>query len=93
MDGINALRRVFDRMWFDQDNTKQLVESLTLYRRDFDERMKVFRANPLHDWTSHYADAARYLAVGIPNSPARNLPVDRYRKDKARGGAESYMGV
>jgi phage terminase large subunit len=93
MDGINAVRRVFDRFWFDAVNAKTLVEALSLYRRDFDEKNKTFRTKPLHDWTSHLADAARYLAVGIPSSPAKNLPIDRYRRDKGRSGPQSFMGV
>ena len=34
------------------------------YRKEFDEKNKVFRVRPLHDWTSHAADAFRYFAVG-----------------------------
>jgi phage terminase large subunit len=93
LDGINAVRRVFDRFWFDAVKAKTLVEALSLYRRDFDEKNKTFRTKPLHDWTSHLADAARYLAVGIPSSPAKNLPIDRYRRDKGRSGPQSFMGV
>ena len=29
-----------------------------------DDKRQEFRVNPLHDWTSHYADAFRYYAVG-----------------------------
>ena len=35
-----------------------------MYRREWDEKRKEFRVRPLHDWTSHYADALRYFAVG-----------------------------
>jgi phage terminase large subunit len=40
-----------------------------MYRRDYDEKRQEFRQNPLHDWTSHYADAVRYFAVGHQERP------------------------
>jgi len=64
-DGINAVRMVLNRCWFDADKCKRGVEALKQYRTEFDEQRKVFRDKPLHDWTSHPADAFRYLFTGI----------------------------
>lgn len=75
-DGINAVRRLLDRCWFDEDKTKRGVECLWQYRRDWDERGKIWRNNPLHDWTSHGADAFRYFAAGWAE------PEIRERKDR-----------
>ena len=33
------------------------------YQREWDDDKKVFRDRPKHDWTSHSADAMRYLAI------------------------------
>lgn len=62
-DGIQAVRAMLPRCVFDLDRTGEAVESLKLYRREWDAERKVFRDNPLHDWTSHPADAFRMLAV------------------------------
>jgi hypothetical protein len=62
-DGIQALRMALPRMWFDRDRCKDGIEALKLYRREWDSDKKVFRDKPLHDWTSHAADAARYMAL------------------------------
>jgi hypothetical protein len=64
MDGINAVRRLLDRCWFDEDRCKRGLECLWQYRRDWDEKGRIWRNNPLHDWTSHGADAFRYFAAG-----------------------------
>ena len=40
---------------------------LRQYRQEFDEKRKVFRDHPRHDFTSHAADAFRYLAIGMEN--------------------------
>jgi hypothetical protein len=64
-DGINAVRLLIPRCWFDLAKCKQGIESLKQYRSDFDEKRNVFSNRPLHDWTSHAADAFRYLALGM----------------------------
>ena len=64
-DGIEAVRTTLPKCWFDETKTRHLIESLRQYRKDFDEKNKVFRDKPLHDWTSHPADAFRYMCVGI----------------------------
>ena len=69
-DGIQAARTMIPKCWFDADNCTRGIEALRQYRRDFDEKLKTWRGRPLHDWTSHGADAFRYLAVGY--KPADN---------------------
>ncbi len=61
-DGISAVRMLLPRCWFDAEKCAQGIECLRQYRKDWDERLKVFRPRPLHDWTSHAADAFRYGA-------------------------------
>jgi hypothetical protein len=39
------------------------VDALKQYQREYDEDKKAFRDKPRHDWTSHYADAARYACL------------------------------
>lgn len=62
-DGINAARVGFSRFWFDQTKCKLGLEALRQYRTDYDEKLKVFKNTPKHDWTSHTADAFRYAAM------------------------------
>ncbi len=67
-EGIQQARMILERCWFDEDKTKDLVNALTQYRREYDEDKKSFRATPLHDWSSHFADAMRYLAISLPRT-------------------------
>lgn len=62
-DGINAGRHTLARCVFDADKCADGVEALRQYRREWDDDQRVFRNAPLHDWTSHTADAFRYLAM------------------------------
>ena len=63
-DGIQAARSMIATCWFDAEKCNRGIEALRQYRKDFDEKNKTWRGRPLHDWTSHGADAFRYLAVG-----------------------------
>jgi phage terminase large subunit len=75
-EGINAVRRIFPRCWFDADKCAEGLKALRQYRREWDDTRKVFREKPLHDWASHPADAFRYLAVSLqePRVANANIP-------------------
>ena len=66
-DGINAARTIFNRCWFDKEKTKQGVNCLVNYHKEYDEKRKEYKNIPYHDWSSHGADAFRYLAVQFGN--------------------------
>lgn len=63
-DGIQSVRRMLPRCWFDH-KTKQGLDALRNYRREYDEKRDVFFDKPVHDWCSHASDAFRYLAIGL----------------------------
>ena len=65
-DGIQAVRNLLPRCWIDAEKCAKGITALKQYRREFNEKLKVFHGRPLHDWSSHFADAARYLALGQP---------------------------
>ncbi len=62
-DGIQAVRFMMPRVWFDRENCGDAVEILKQYQREYDEDKKVFREKPRHDSSSHCADAFRMLAL------------------------------
>lgn len=63
-DGINAVRRMLDSTWIDETRCERGLNALRNYRREWDEKLKMFRDHPLHDWSSHGADALRTFASG-----------------------------
>jgi phage terminase large subunit len=73
-DGIQAVRMLLPTCYFDREKCKAGIEALRMYRREYDEKRQEFRVNPFHDWTSHYADALRYFAVGHSNR-AESRPI------------------
>jgi hypothetical protein len=64
-DGINAVRNTIPRCWFDAKACELGLQALRNYRKEYDDRRQEYKPRPLHDWSSHAADAFRYLAVSL----------------------------
>jgi len=82
-DGIHAAKMLIPRCYFDRDKTKVGLEALRQYHRAYNERTRSFRSSPVHDWSSHAADAFRYFAVGLRETrdstrPPQQMAVREY---------------
>jgi phage terminase large subunit len=64
-DGINAVRVMLPKCWFDKVKCDRGIEAMKLYRAEFDANLQALKPRPVHDWTSHAADAFRYLAMDL----------------------------
>jgi len=64
-DGIAAVRMLLSRCKINSDKCQDLLKALQHYRRNFDRKTKTW-GKPVHDWSSHPADAMRYLATTVP---------------------------
>jgi len=80
-DGINSVRVILPVCWFDAVACDRGLNALRQYQKRFDEKLKAFSQAPLHDWTSHAADAFRYLAQGLRT----------YRDERRQSPAYSVM--
>jgi len=77
-DGIQAVRRMLPRCWFNVPKVQIGLNCLRNYRRDYDEKRKIFYERPLHDWSSHGSDSFRYLAIGIDEgSSSWDKPINK----------------
>ncbi len=63
-DGINAVRMTLSRCYFDFEKTKDGLDALIQYRWAVNDKGES-KNRPQHDWTSHSADAFRYLCTGL----------------------------
>lgn len=64
--GIDAVRGLLNRCWFNEMKTEQLIKCLENYKKEWDDKHGCWRSQPLHNWASHGADAFRTLATGLP---------------------------
>ena len=64
--GIDQVRSILSRCWFDEKKCAQGIKALENYKKDWNERMGCWRKEPLHNQYSHGADAFRTFATGLP---------------------------
>ncbi len=92
-DGIHAARMLIPRCHFDRDNCREGLEALRHYHRKYNERTRSFRDQPVHDWSSHAADAWRTAAIGLENvatkfsKPPQQMAVMDYNPFSHQGAA------
>lgn len=84
-DGIETVRRLIPRMWMDEAKCEAGLRAVRDYREKVDPKRRV-SLGPLHDWTSHAADALRYLAV------AYEEPRQKREAKRTAHAAGGWMG-
>lgn len=62
-EGIAAARKTFQRCRFHQTNCDLGLQALRHYHREWDPDLKKYTDIPVHDWSSHPADAWRTVAL------------------------------
>lgn len=70
VERINAVRMMLSRCYLDTTNCRRGIDVLKNYRREWDDKRKTFRERPLHDWSSHGADAFGEFAVNYRQKAA-----------------------
>jgi hypothetical protein len=91
-DGIDAMKLLFPRMWFDEKLTQRGRECLANYRREWNPGMQSYKPEPVHDWSSHGADAARMLAVGIRERSGQVGPKKTVPRLYGGSGNTAWLG-
>ena len=96
-DGIDAVRIMFGRCWFDEEKSELGLDALSNYRRMKDTKLARFKKEPVHDWASNGADAFRQLATGyeVPRSQRQTKKKSSYAESlklyQAGRKSKSYM--
>lgn len=70
--GIDSVRGVLNRCYFDRTKCGDGIEALKQYRRAWDDKNGVFKERPVHDWASHPADAMRTLVLGVSKTKPKD---------------------
>lgn len=86
-DGINAGRQMFSRLWVDKNKCSVWLDYIAQYQKEWDDSKGMFKDNPLHNFTSHAADAYRYtaLAENLMNEDKGAVLTKDSRSDVKRG--------
>lgn len=82
MEGIEKVRGIFPRIFIDKEKCGYLIKCLLQYHSEWDDRAKIFRNRPKHDWSSHSCDAFRYmcLALDVMRTPANTMTKEKLKE-------------
>ena len=68
-DDINMIARPkFSKVWIDRDKCERGLKCLRAYHYEYDEKNKLLKDKPEHDWTSHSSSAFIYALIAAQES-------------------------
>ena len=87
-EGIQAVRSILPVCQFHKTNCAYGIKCLDFYRKKYNESLKVYYDEPMHDRWSDGADSFRYAAIGI-----RAIGVmEDHRADDDYKAMQAYWG-
>lgn len=64
-EGIQAVRSILPLCYFDSEKCAHGLKCLDFYRKKWNDNLKCYYDDPLHDKWSHGSDSFRYASIGI----------------------------
>lgn len=89
-EGIQAVRSLLSQCSFDIVECKRGIQCLDFYRKKWNDTLKTYYDEPLHDQYSHGADAFRMLAVGLNAIGTRSDKMNKEQIKKMRMKHRGY---
>lgn len=82
-DGIDKVRGLFPKFYFDEEKCKDLTDALFNYKREFDKKTGQFKEKHKKDGNQHFADAVRVLAQLWREAIFEENEFNKKQKDQA----------
>ncbi len=79
-DGIHGCRILFGILKFDRNNCIDGIDKIKGYRYEYDDSKSMFKDAPFHDYTSHAADAFRYMCMAYNEQLEKKFPMQKNEK-------------
>jgi phage terminase large subunit len=62
---IESIRQKLFMSAFNKENTQRLIDCLSNYEKEFDEKLGRYKDSPVHDWSSHGVKSFQTLALAL----------------------------
>lgn len=82
-EGIDAVRNMLNRCWFDEIKCEKGIRALENYRKEWNDSLGVWRDRPRHDHFSNGSDAFRYLAMSLKRATTKEEDEAEFRRQMA----------
>lgn len=91
---VHMMREIFPRLFFHEKECADGIEALQNYRKEWNDKYQTFENRPVHDWASHYSDAAGMIGVStkmeIPVEERQGLSLQRRISNELSGKPLDY---
>lgn len=74
--GIQGMRKLLYRTRFNKENTVRLIDCLSNYSKEFDDKKGIYKDEPVHNWASHGVSAYQSLMIALEKDLITNAPRD-----------------
>ena len=81
-DGIHNAQVTMPRCYFDYENCRIGIEALRQYHRAYNDRTRAYAASPKRDWSTHGADAFRYMCLSIRDHEEFRRPTQPFADNR-----------
>ena len=95
IEEVRVLMQAQGKLWIDNNRCQRLIDCLENYHKAYQDKLETFAKDPEHDWSSHGADAFRYLAIAYRyhiRQAGQLVGVSRLENDSLRGDSEYSSG-
>jgi len=76
-EGIEMARSMWHKLWIDSEKNTFFLKCLENYHKKYNERLNIYSDRPEHDWSSHFSDSFRYMAVMQNKSKRAKMTEDQ----------------
>jgi predicted nucleotidyltransferase component of viral defense system len=83
-EGIDAVRNILNRCWFDEVKCSKGITALESYKKEWNDRYGCWSSLPLHNFASHGADAFRMLVVGLNKLTNNGLSAEEWKQIRTK---------
>ena len=85
--GIERVRKLLPKCYFDEKKCDHGIKCLESYRKVYNEKLRCYNDYPLHDFSSHCSDSFRYLCQAVELCQSGSgLKLEEYREQKRKHG-------
>lgn len=80
IEGIDAVRNILNRCWFDEIKCSSDIKALESYKKQWNDRHGYWSSQPIHNFASHGADAFRMMTVSLNRLVNKGLTAEEWKK-------------
>jgi hypothetical protein len=75
-NAIESMRRMLYLCEFNKENTQRLIDCLSNYSKEFDDKMGRYKSKAVHNWASHGVDSFQTMTLALDGNMVYDRPYE-----------------